>query len=108
VVGYSRIEVVKMKEAIIIRHDARIIVWGRALEHDTSSGNGAAIDIDYRTDNGPSLWFRCGDLLPCSGTDDRYAEKKSTKAKPGTHQQSALLLTVHLAVLEVCSAAIVT
>src|SRR5271168_644148 len=79
-VGDSRIEIFKLKEAVIVRLHALGIGERRAFKNDRSAGNDTIIDIGHRTDDRSSLRFGCGDLLSYRCTGDRRTENKETQA----------------------------
>ena len=77
-VWHLRIEMIELKETVIVRLHALGIGKRRAFKSDRSAGNDAVIHIGHRTDDRSSLRFGSGDeMLGYRCTGDRNTEKKA-------------------------------
>jgi hypothetical protein len=92
-VGYSRLEMVELKETVIARLHALGIGGRRTLKSDCSAGNSAIIPIGYRADDRSSLRFGCRDLLAYRCASDKDTKNKETQAMPNTHLPCPAFLT---------------
>src|ERR1700760_2635821 len=84
-IGDSRTEMVEYKKAVIVRHDARVIVERRGVKNDVSAGNRIVIHVDYRAGNGTGLRFGGGELLCNRSHSYRHTENEGTNAELDTH-----------------------